>query len=102
MKEVRRCCYKYFPPNMYPYIPDTGFYFSLKLPDNISSRELADVLKQNKILVNSLDNCFIPKFQETNLIRLSISKVTFSDIDYGIKKTGQNSSRATKKQKFYI
>lgn len=89
MKEVKRCCYKYLPPSMYPYIPDTGFYFSLKLPDNISSRELADVLKQKKILVNSLDNCFIPKFQEINLIRLSISKVTFSDIDYGIKKLGK-------------
>ncbi|EOT29379.1 PLP-dependent aminotransferase family protein [Enterococcus saccharolyticus] len=89
MHQAKKSCQKYLPANVTYSIPNTGFYFSLQLPENVHSQELTATLKLKNILVDDISRMFLPHISNKNMIRLSISRTQLTDIDYGIAQIAQ-------------
>lgn len=109
MKHVKSYCHKYLPPNVLLEIPDTGYYFSLKLPDNLYSHELVAALKLKNVLVDDTSRMFLPNSKSKEYIRLSISKINSKDLEFGIQQIaetiaelGQRKYSIFKEDHFYM
>ncbi len=84
MKSAQESCQKYLPHTVTYTLPETGFYFSLGLPEGIRSQDLTAALKLKNILVDDIARMYLPHVTHRNMIRLSISKTSAAEIDYGI------------------
>lgn len=75
---------KFFPENISWYQPEGGFFFWVKLPENIKSRDLFQIAIKNRLAFVT-GNSFFPVYQDGNhYIRLSFSDTTPAEIEKGI------------------
>lgn len=84
MTYTLKCCKELLPQGITFTTPETGFYFSIKLPDYISSSDLKTTLKLKNVLVEDNSNLYLFHDKSTEMIRLSIAKIKQKDIYQGI------------------
>ncbi|NKC67291.1 PLP-dependent aminotransferase family protein [Vagococcus fluvialis] len=84
MTYTLKCCKELLPQGITFTTPETGFYFSIKLPDYISSSDLKTTLKLKNVLVEDISNLYLFHDKSTEMIRLSIAKIKQKDIYQGI------------------
>lgn len=85
MEVAKKSCKKYLTSDIYQHLPETGFYFSLKVPKTITSYHLTAALQQKKGFVDDTSRTLLPHEKSKNLIRISIAKTNLTDIETGIK-----------------
>lgn len=66
------------------YVPETGFFLWIKLPDEINADFFIEKLKSKKVFVSSAKEYFIKRDTKENCFRISISKLTDEEIKSGL------------------
>ena len=67
-----------------PFLPKGGFYFWIKLPSEINSNVLYNLLKEKKVSILPSSVFFLAEEQSNNFIRLSFTSVTLEEIKDGL------------------
>lgn len=67
-----------------PFLPKGGFYFWIKLPSEINSNILYNLLKEKKVSILPSSVFFLAEEQNNNFIRLSFTSVTLEEIKDGL------------------
>jgi DNA-binding transcriptional MocR family regulator len=62
----------------------SGFYSTIELPIPLKAKQLADYLKEQRVLVDHAERMYLPQFAKDNVIRLSISQVEEALIEEGV------------------
>lgn len=66
------------------YIPKGGLYFWIKIPNEINSNTLYNLLKEKKVSILPSSVFYLTEEQNSNYIRLSFTSVTNDEIKKGI------------------
>lgn len=67
-----------------PFLSKGGFYFWIKLPSEINSNILYNLLKEKKVSILPSSVFFLAEEQNNNFIRLSFTSVTLEEIKDGL------------------
>ena len=78
------------------YMPDTGYYTCLELPETIRAKTVSDSLKQKKVIITSAEDSFLPAFKKENILRLGMRNVDEDKIEEGIRKISEELARLQK------
>ncbi len=79
---------KYFPDNTSWNKPRGGFFFWVKLPENIKSRQLLQKAIENKVAFVTGSSFFVKEENGNNYMRLSFCNDHPDDIDRGLETLG--------------
>ncbi|MBA1336839.1 MAG: Transcriptional regulator, GntR family domain / Aspartate aminotransferase [Firmicutes bacterium] len=69
---------------MVPFIPETGFFVWIKLPETMNMDKYVNRLKERKIYVSPSESFYIEQKAKQKAIRICISRLTKEDIGSGI------------------
>lgn len=89
MELLKSSCEELLPQAIHYTKPDTGFYLSIYLPENVSAKKLALLLSEKQILIDDTNRMFLSYYKKDNLIRLCTSQVLNHQIKLGIEKIAQ-------------
>ncbi|OCA92090.1 PLP-dependent aminotransferase family protein [Pseudobacillus wudalianchiensis] len=89
MQLLKRSCEELLPKGTDYTKPDSGFYLSLYLPENVSAKKLALLLSEKLILIDDTNRMFLSEYKKDNLVRLCISQVHDHQIKLGVEKIAQ-------------
>ncbi|WP_240338507.1 PLP-dependent aminotransferase family protein [Peribacillus alkalitolerans] len=68
---------------------ESGFYSTIKLPEQMKAKHLVEHLKKKNVLVQDATYMFLPPYRKENRIRISVSQVEDQLIGLGVKKIGE-------------
>lgn len=86
MQILQEACELFLPANTHFTKPTSGFYLSIKLPENITAKQVVHMLNEQNIYVDDASRMFLPEYKKEHLIRLSISQVNENQIKPGIER----------------
>lgn len=86
MKLLQEACELFLPNNTLYTKPASGFYLTIYLPEHVAARQIVQLLKEQRILIDDASRMFLPEYKKENLIRLSISQVEDNQIHTGVEK----------------
>ncbi len=79
-------CELLLPANVHFSKPTSEFYLSISLPENVTAKQLVYLLNGQHIYVDDASSVFLPEYKKENLLRLSISQVSESQIKLGVER----------------
>lgn len=85
MNIFREAYKKYGLTDMPIYVPKTGFFIYMELPEKVNVKRLISLLKDENILTMSCEEMFLENFKGGNALRISLSSALNSEIEYGIR-----------------
>ena len=71
------------------FIPSTGFFASIKIPDSINIIEFENALINKKVSVLNIQKMFLNEYKQNDILRLSMCNVNTQQIYKGIKLISQ-------------
>lgn len=83
-----------------PFLPKGGLYFWIKLPSEINSNVLYNLLKEKKVSILPSSVFFLAEEQNNNFIRLSFISVTLEEIKDGLQILKETISDLLEKKDF--
>ncbi|HZH61360.1 MAG TPA: PLP-dependent aminotransferase family protein [Metabacillus sp.] len=86
MQILQEACESLLPANTRYTKPTSGFYLSIRLPENVTAKQVVHMLNEQNIYVDDASRMFLPEYKKENLLRLSISQVNESQIKPGIER----------------
>ncbi|MDQ6595311.1 PLP-dependent aminotransferase family protein [Bacillus salipaludis] len=98
---LKSSCEELLPQDTYFTKPDSGFYLSIYLPENVSAKKLALLLSEELILIDDTDRMFLAEYKKDNLIRLCISQVQNHQIKFGVEKIAQTIALLKNKKNYF-
>lgn len=66
------------------YIPDSGFFASFEITNNVINKDIVRILNNKNILIPNASMFFLKDYEHEKLIRLSVSRVNNDEIKKGI------------------
>lgn len=101
MQLLKSACEELLPEGTHYTQPDSGFYLSIYLPENVSAKRLAFLLSEKLILIDDADRMFLTNYKKDNLIRLCISQVQDHQIKWGVKMIAETITLLSNKRNYY-
>ncbi|MFC0469097.1 PLP-dependent aminotransferase family protein [Halalkalibacter kiskunsagensis] len=86
MHILQEACDLLLPAHIHFSKPTSGFYLTIRLPENVMAKQVVHKLNEEHILVDDASRMFLPEYKKDNLIRLSISQVNENQIKRGIER----------------
>lgn len=84
MQLLQEACEALLPANTYFSKPTSGFYIAIRLPENVTAKQVVHRLNEQQIYVDDASRMFLPEYKRENLLRISISQVEAKQIKPGI------------------
>ncbi|WP_368654262.1 PLP-dependent aminotransferase family protein [Ornithinibacillus sp. 4-3] len=84
MQLLQEACEALLPTNTYFSKPTSGFYIAIRLPENVTAKQVVHRLNEQQIYVDDASRMFLPEYKRENLLRISISQVEAKQIKPGI------------------
>lgn len=89
MQILQEACELLLPANTHFSKPTSGFYLTIRLPENVLAKQVVQMLSEQHIYVDDASRMFLPEYKKENLLRLSISQVNESQIQLGMERLAQ-------------
>jgi DNA-binding transcriptional MocR family regulator len=86
MQILQEACELLLPANTCFSKPTSGFYLTIRLPENVTAKQVVHMLNEQHIFVDDASRMFLPEYKKENLLRLSISQVNESQIKLGVER----------------
>ncbi|MGE7758572.1 PLP-dependent aminotransferase family protein [Peribacillus sp. NPDC097895] len=86
MQILQEACDELLPANTSFSKPSSGFYLSINLPENVTAKQVVQMLNEQHIYVDDASRMFLPEYKKENLVRISISQVNESQIKLGVER----------------
>jgi DNA-binding transcriptional MocR family regulator len=86
MQILQQTCELLLPANTHFSKPTSGFFLSIRLPENMTAKQVVHMLNEQHVYVDEASRMFLPEYKKENLLRLSISQVNESQIKLGVEK----------------
>jgi len=102
MQILQAACEEWLPANTYFTRPDTGFYLSVRLPDNVQVQKLVHLLREQHVYVDDASRMYLPEYQKEPHIRLSISQVAENQIKPGIQQLADSIAMLGNRKNHYF
>ncbi len=84
MKEFNSICNKSILEGVKLFIPNTGFFIYVELPEARSAQKLVVSLQARGVLIASCENMFLQNFKQKNTLRISLSSACTEEIQRGM------------------
>ncbi|MEH7116276.1 PLP-dependent aminotransferase family protein [Neobacillus vireti] len=86
MQILQEACELLLPANTDFSKPTSGFYLTIRLPENVTAKQVVHMLSDQHIYVDDASRMFLPEYKKENLLRLSISQVDEGQIKLGVER----------------
>jgi DNA-binding transcriptional MocR family regulator len=86
MQILQEACELLLPANTHFSKPTSGFFLSIRLPENMTAKQVVPMLNEQHVYVDEASRMFLPEYRKENLLRLSISQVNESQIKQGVER----------------
>jgi DNA-binding transcriptional MocR family regulator len=86
MQILQEACELLLPANTSFSKPNSGFYLSISLPENVKAKQVVHMLNEQQIYVDDASRMFLAEYKKENLVRLCISQVNESQIKLGVER----------------
>jgi DNA-binding transcriptional MocR family regulator len=84
MKEFDRLHNKYQMEQVHFFIPHTGIFIYVELPEYCQARKLVEALRIQGVMVSGCENMFLQNYLQKNVFRISLSSANTEEIRQGV------------------
>lgn len=102
MQILKEACELLLPEDTPFTKPTSGFYLSIRLPENVSAKQVVHLLNEQRIFVDDASRMYLPEYKMDNLLRLSISQVKESQIKPGVESLAHDVSFISRRNNHHI
>ncbi|WP_419394022.1 PLP-dependent aminotransferase family protein [Cytobacillus praedii] len=102
MQILKEACELLLPEDTQFSKPTSGFYLSIRLPENVLAKQVVHLLNEQRIFVDDASRMYLPEYKMDNLLRLSISQVKESQIKPGIESIAHVISLISRRNNHHI
>ncbi|MED3575581.1 PLP-dependent aminotransferase family protein [Cytobacillus praedii] len=102
MQILKGACELLLPEDTQFTKPTSGFYLSIRLPENVSAKQVVHLLNEQRIFVDDASRMYLPEYKMDNLLRLSISQVKESQIKSGVESLAHGISFISSRNNHHI
>ncbi len=102
MQILKEACVLLLPEDTQFSKPTSGFYLSIRLPENILAKQVVHLLNEQRIFVDDASRMYLPEYKMDNLLRLSISQVKESQIKPGVESIAHVISLISRRNNHHI
>lgn len=86
MQILQEACQLLLPAGTHFTKPVSGFYLSIRLPENVTAKQVIHMLYEQGVLIDDASRMFLAEHKPDNLLRLSISQVDEDQIKTGVER----------------